>query len=223
MNRSAESANERLWGLAARRRDMNTAARLLPRLVRYQVERFPLTAYAPLVAIASVAAIGWSRAARGAAGYVSTSHGVTAALTMLTAFAVLRVADEHKDAALDRVARPELPVPRGLVTLGELRLSVSVAIAAVVALNAYLMPVALLPLAAVALWTALMTREFFVPEWLRAHPALYLVSHMVILPLILLYGSTVDWLTAGDAAGWAFAASVSITAIVLLMATTSFS
>ena len=44
-----------------------------------------------------------------------------------------------------------------------------------------------------------MTREFFVPEWLRAHPALYLVSHMVILPLILLYGSTVDWLTAGAA------------------------
>lgn len=178
---------------------MTHTAPLLPRLIRYQAERFPLAAYAPLVAIASLAAIGWSRAARGAAGYVPTSHGLTAALTMLTAFALLRVADEHKDAALDRVARPELPVPRGLVTLGELRFTASLLVTAVVALNAYVMPVALVPLGAVALWTALMTREFFVPDWLRARPALYLVSHMVILPLILLYGSTADWLAVGAA------------------------
>ena len=32
-----------------------------------------------------------------------------------------------------------------------------------------------------------MTAEFFVPEWLKARPFLYLVSHMAIMPFIDLY------------------------------------
>lgn len=172
-------------------------APLLRRLARYQAERFPLAAYGPMVAVASVAAIGWSRSSRGAAGFVTASHAGTAAITMLVAFALLRVADEHKDAPTDRVARPELPVPRGLVTLGELRLATTSLVLVVLALNALLLPRALAPLALVAAWTALMTREFFAREWLRAHATAYLASHMAVMPLILLYGTSVDWLVAG--------------------------
>ena len=43
---------------------------------------------------------------------------------------------------------------------------------------------------------ALMTAEFFVPNWLHARPALYMVSHMAIMPLIDLFATACDWLPA---------------------------
>lgn len=180
--------------------DARPRASLVQRLAVYQGERFPLAAYLPLIAMAATAGVTWSRAARGAEGFVSASRWVTGATTMLVTFFLLRVADEHKDAALDRVARPELPVPRGLVTLGELRTVGAVLTVAVVGLNALVAPDLLLPLLAVATWVVLMTNEFFVAEWLRARQGLYLISHMVVMALILLYASAVDWRAGGGRA-----------------------
>jgi 4-hydroxybenzoate polyprenyltransferase len=56
-------------------------------------------------------------------------------------------------------------------------------------------PRLLLPLALVWLWMALMAAEFFAPEWLKARPFLYLVSHMLIMPLIDLFVTACEWLT----------------------------
>lgn len=173
-------------------------ASLIRRLATYQRERFPLVAYLPLIALAATAAIAWSRAARGAEGFVPAAHWGTAAYTMLVAFFLLRVADEHKDAALDRIARPELPVPRGLITLAELRWVGAALGVTAVALNAWLAPSLLLPLGMVLVWGALMTKEFFVPEWLRARHGLYLLSHMLVMALILSYAAATDWLAAGS-------------------------
>jgi hypothetical protein len=41
-----------------------------------------------------------------------------------------------------------------------------------------------------------MTKEFFVPAWLKARPVLYMVSHMAIMPLIDLYATACDWRAA---------------------------
>ena len=95
--------------------------------------------------------------------------------------------------------RPYRPVPRGLVTLGELGW-IGVGGAAIqLALALWLHPplVALLVLAWAYL--ALMSREFFVAEWLRRRPAIYMASHMVIIPLIDLYATACDWLLV---TGW---------------------
>ena len=40
----------------------------------------------------------------------------------------------------------------------------------------------------------LMTKEFFVKDWLVKNPPVYLVSHMLVMPLIAFYVSTFDWL-----------------------------
>ena len=42
-----------------------------------------------------------------------------------------------------------------------------------------------------------MTREFFVARWLKAHPIVYMTSHMVIIPLVDLYATACDWRVAG--------------------------
>jgi 4-hydroxybenzoate polyprenyltransferase len=47
------------------------------------------------------------------------------------------------------------------------------------------------------LWFALMSLEFGIPKWLKAHPTIYLLSHMLLLPLIDLYTTSVEWLPRG--------------------------
>ncbi|HEX2092030.1 MAG TPA: UbiA family prenyltransferase [Longimicrobiaceae bacterium] len=170
---------------------------LARRFLEYQRERFPLAAYVPLIAVFTFSAAAYSRLARGAPGFVPADRFFAGALTALVFFFMLRVLDEHKDAEVDRRYRPELPVPRGLVSLAELRRIGGAALAGVLFLNALLAPVLLWACLAVALWAALMTREFFVPGWLRAHPAAYLVTHMAIMPMIDGYTTGLDWLAEG--------------------------
>jgi 4-hydroxybenzoate polyprenyltransferase len=170
---------------------------LTRRLFAYQAERFPLAGFVPLITLFTVASAAFSRIARHAPGNVSATLLAVGSFTSLVCFFLLRVLDEHKDAADDRRFRPELPVPRGLVSLGELRAVGTAAGTLAVLLNALLAPVMLLPLALVAVWATLMTREFFVREWLRAHAAAYLVTHMAIMPLIDGYTTGLDWLPAG--------------------------
>ena len=188
------------------------------RLMAYAGERFPLAAYLPMILLATAAAIGYSRVARGAPGFAPLGVFLAASFTLLAAFFALRVADEHKDAEVDRLSRPELPVPRGLVTLRELRTTASILGVLALAVNAVLAPALLLPLAGIALWLALMTREFFAREWLRAQPAVYLASHMVIMPLLLLYATATDWMAVGAGPPrslWLFLAASYATGLVL--------
>jgi 4-hydroxybenzoate polyprenyltransferase len=118
--------------------------------------------------------------------------------TSLLFFLQLRIADEFKDFDEDARFRPYRPVPRGLVTLRELA-CVGVA-AGLVQLGLALWLHASLVWLLVPSWVylALMTREFFVPRWLRAHPLIYMASHMLILPLVDLYATACDWRVAGE-------------------------
>lgn len=172
-------------------------ASLPSRLLAYQAERFPLVQFVPLIALFTFSSAAYSRLARGAPDFVPASLLAVGAFTAITFFFVLRVLDEHKDRAVDRRFRPELPVPRGLVTLAELRLAAGFALGLAFALNLLLAPVLLLPCLLIAAWAALMTVEFFVRDWLRAHAAAYLLTHMAIMPLIDLYTTGLDWWAAG--------------------------
>lgn len=172
-------------------------APLARRFWLYQRERFPLPAYTSLTGVFTLSAASYSRHLRGEAGLAPTGLILLGSVTALAFFFLLRVLDEHKDAEQDRRYRPELPVPRGLVSLPELRCLGAGAVTAALGLNAVLAPVLLGPCLLVAAWTALMTREFFLGAWLRARPAAYLVSHMAVMPLIDAYTTSLDWLTAG--------------------------
>jgi 4-hydroxybenzoate polyprenyltransferase len=90
-------------------------------------------------------------------------------------------------------------VPRGLVTLGELRAIGFGAAAMQLALALWLEPTLVWLLLLPWTWLLLMTREFFIAGWLRAHPIAYMTSHMVVLPLIDLYATACDWRVAGEA------------------------
>lgn len=169
---------------------------LAGRLWIYQAERFPLARTVPLLAAFSASSVTASAhlAGRPAPGL---SAYATAFVVVLVFFWQMRAADEVKDADADRRYRPERPIPRGLVSL---RLIVGlgiassfVALAAAFALDPPLVLLALLVWA----WLGLMTVEFFAPKLLHASPALYLVTHMAIMPLIDLFLTGCEWLPAG--------------------------
>lgn len=157
---------------------------LARRLWVYQAERFPLVTHGVLVAILVLGSIGYGAADVSQVGMEALA---VAFFVTLGFFVQLRVLDEFKDAADDAAYRPYRPVPRGLVSLRELSIVGLAAGVLQLGLTLWVIPQAMLYL--VLVWAAmgLLGREFFVGEWLRRHTLIYLFSHMIILPLILLY------------------------------------
>jgi len=117
-----------------------------------------------------------------------------AVVSTLILFFQLRVADEFKDFDIDMRYRPHRPVQRGVISLDELArwAKIGAAVQFVIAMNT---DVGLIPiLMLVWAYMGLMTREFFVPAWLKRHHVTYLLSHMLVMPLIAFYVSAFDWL-----------------------------
>ncbi len=169
----------------------------MKRWVIYQRERFPLIGHAPLVAAFSVSAVCFSRLSRGQSGLPDAKSVFVAFLTALFFFLQLRISDEFKDFEEDSRYRPYRAVPRGLVTLRELAWVGMAAGIVQLALAVWLAPSLIWLLVLAWGYLAAMTREFFVPEWLKARPVMYMLSHMAVIPLIDLYATACDWRVAG--------------------------
>lgn len=175
-------------------------ASVLRRFWIYQRERFPLLGHGMLVTAFSFSAISYSRIARGAEGFVSWSTFFVGIFTTVTLFMLVRILDEFKDAKEDALYRKELPVPRGLVSFSELRTLGILIVIVQILLNLLFFPKMLLIYGIVMMYLALMTKEFFVAEWLKTRQFWYVTSHMFIIPLIDIYASGLDWLLSDVAA-----------------------
>ena len=158
----------------------------------YQKERFPVFAHGPIVIVFCLSVMLFSSLQYDELPDLWRISG--AIVSTLILFFQLRVADEFKDFEIDMRYRPHRPVQRGVISLGELARWAKIG-AAVQFLIALATDVGLIPiLALVWAYMGLMTREFFVPEWLRRHHVSYLLSHMLVMPLIAFYVSAFDWL-----------------------------
>ena len=178
----------------------------------YQRERFPVLAHGLLIAAFSSSAVCFSALLRG------RIRPLPPPLTFIVAFGTaflfflqLRIADEFKDFDEDSRYRPYRAVPRGLVSLRELGILGFAAGVIQLVLGLLLYPSIVLLLAVAWTYLALMSKEFFVGEWLKRHPVVYLVSHMVIIPIVDFYATATDWWLLGPPAGlaWFVAASYS--------------
>jgi 4-hydroxybenzoate polyprenyltransferase len=163
----------------------------------YQKERFPVFSHGIPIAAFSFSAVSFSALLRGSHTLPDWPSLFVAFLNSFFAFLHLRIADEFKDIDEDTLYRPYRPVPRGLVTLRELGW-LGLGTAAIQLLLALALHPPLVILLLVT-WTylALMSREFFAREWLKARPFTYLWTHMLIMPLIDFYATACDWLHLG--------------------------
>lgn len=182
----------------------------------YQAERFPLAKTAPLLGIFSAASITVSARLAGRE-LPHWSAYLAGFLIAMTLFFQMRVCDEYKDLEDDRRFRPDRPIPRGLVTLRQILILGVVSMVVTMLAGLAWHPPVLWFLLLVWLWLAAMTLEFGMPDWLKARPVLYLLSHMAIMPLIDLLLTALEWLPHGRApAGlWLFLALSFVNGCVL--------
>lgn len=160
----------------------------------YQRERFPIVANGLLVAAFSFCAVSYSAQLRGHLAIPPWRELIVAFATSFTFFLQLRIADEFKDFEEDLKYRPYRPVQRGLVSLSELAMLFVLCAVLQASLAIWFQPKLLVLLLITWIYLALMSKEFFVNDWLRRRPITYMLSHMVIMPLIDLYASSTDWI-----------------------------
>ena len=150
----------------------------------YLAERFPVPVTFLLAAATAAAASVVAQEPGFGAGNHSyvfdlSDVGAGAALMFLLLFH-LRVFDEHKDFAQDQATRPDRPVQRGVVTLGELKVAGAIAIGLELA-------IAFAAFGADGVWwllplgySVLMLYEFGAKHWLERHYGVYAISHSAI-------------------------------------------
>jgi len=177
--------------------EMQNKMPFMYRLYQYQKERFPILIHGLLIACFTFSAIAYSRLSRGAEGFIHFLDYAFAVSMTLGLFFLLRLFDEVKDHAEDMQFRKYLPVPRGLIHLSEIQMMIGIVISAqVIALIIFkqqLIPIYLLCLG----YMLLMRVEFFAADWLRKRQVWYILSHMVIIPLVDILASAADWKLAG--------------------------
>jgi len=164
----------------------------LQRLNQYQKERFPLFKHGLLITAFGFSALSYSLLCRGKE-FISSSHFIAGILILIGIFYLLRVYDEHKDAEEDKHNRSHLPVPRGLVSLQELRWTAYVTIGIQMFLLLFFFPKMIVLYLIVMAYMLLMGKEFFVAEWLKKRPFIYAASHMLIIPLADIFAGGLDW------------------------------
>lgn len=172
-------------------------ASLLKRFWLYQKERFPFLTHGLLITCFSFSAVSYSRISRDAMGFIEWEKFLICIFNTITIFFLLRVFDEHKDAEDDAKYRSELPVPRGLISLKELRSIGLFVFFLQIGVNALTYPSMLWLFAGVMIYMSLMGKEFFVAEWLKKHQFWYVVSHMFIIPFVDVFASGFDWYLEG--------------------------
>lgn len=161
---------------------------------QYQKERFPIFKNGILIASFSSSAVSLSALLRGQNNFPPIETFAVSFFVIFLTFFQLRAADEFKDADIDALYRPERPVPRGLVTLQELKFGVIVT-ALIQCVCVYIYDFNLLiPLLFIWAYMALMKVEFFVPKWLKARPIIYMTSHMLIMPIIDFFATATEWI-----------------------------
>lgn len=109
------------------------------------------------------------------------------ALATVSFFFRLRVFDEEKDFAQDALNHPQRVLQTGRVTLPQLRALAWAGAALELGWSAWQgLPTLLLWTVALG-YSLLMRMEFGVGRWLRKQLVLYAVSHMLIMPLVILW------------------------------------
>jgi 4-hydroxybenzoate polyprenyltransferase len=173
------------------------AASRARRWLTYVRERSPLQVLFPVALAQSLSASALVTGDFRAAGIAVSTVGVVALMVLM------RLMDESKDAERDRIAHPGRPVPRGLLSEGEVRRAITVVGGALTALAAVVglavAPVAGAIYGAVVGFAFLMHRDFFIGRLAEGNAFTYAIAHQVIVIPIAIF--SVSCVAPGEAFG----------------------
>ena len=175
------------------------------RFLIYQKERFPFLGHGIMITAFTFSAISYSRICRRAEGFIDWKDFIIGIFATITLFFLVRIFDEFKDKEDDAKYRKYLPVPRGLISLKELKIiGLIVAIIQITVIAIFQTQMLYLYIIVIG-YLLLMGLEFFVPKWLKQRQIIYILSHMIIIPLVDIYSSGLDWLLDEASPHWGLA------------------
>lgn len=176
---------------------MTNTPGLIKRLYSYQKVRFPILSHGLLIGSFTFSAMAFSvmcsRKLYANFELFSLSNFLLAFINTFCIFLLLRISDEFKDAEYDKVHRPHLPVPSGMVALSELKKIGVLVLILITIINVTVNIDRFHLYLFVMLYMVLMYKEFFMHDYLNRHQVLYVISHMMIIPLVDTFASSFAW------------------------------
>jgi len=155
-------------------------------LYPYLKERFPLVNMA-LFAILFLTVYSVAKFYNPLVPFNFTESGILGIFAVIFFFFRLRVFDEIKDYLLDEVNHPQRVLQSGRITLKELKALAAVGVIIEIAWSLKLgIPCFVAWIVALA-FSLLMRYEFFIAGFLKKRLLLYAITHMLIMPLIILW------------------------------------
>lgn len=111
---------------------------------------------------------------------------IYASILALLFFFRLRLFDEIKDYELDIVINPTRPLPRGLLTINDLKFGIIICTTAEYIFLSSFLPDSFRFWILATIWSFFMYKEFFIPTLIKPHLTTYATTHtFVTLPLTL--------------------------------------
>lgn len=105
-------------------------------------------------------------------------------------FLMIRIIDEFKDYEEDCKYRPYRPVPRGLISLKELKVLFIICAILQLIVTAIINPIGILFLIAVWIFFAIMSKGFFIKNFLDKHLLAEVLLDELMMPILILYVSS---------------------------------
>jgi 4-hydroxybenzoate polyprenyltransferase len=99
----------------------------------------------------------------------------------------LRVFDEHKDYEKDCIYHPQRVLQSGLISLNNLKVVAFIGLMLEAGISLWFSPTVFLWWLVAFVYSLLMAKEFFVSRWLEPRLVLYALSHMLIMPVMVLW------------------------------------
>jgi 4-hydroxybenzoate polyprenyltransferase len=180
------------------------SARALPRVTAYLAERFPLLVHGLLIFsfYSSNQFLAHALVEPGQPMRYDV-YSLLGYVTILCFFLHLRIFDDHKDFEEDCKNYPNRVLQRGQITLAELKWICVLAIGLEFFFGYLAGPAAMMSVLVAFAYSVLMLKEFLVRDWLKRHFLVYVICHMLIMPLLamIVFSFTTErylW----DAPGW---------------------
>jgi hypothetical protein len=145
-------------------------------------ERFPLAAYGPMIAVFVAAHVVMAKTSA-AVDFVS----IAAIVVMTTSlFLRLRFFDEIKDYELDCKINPTRPLPRGVLTIAQVKQGITTLTLLELTLALFVFKWAGLWWLLPVLYSFVMFKEFFIGKFIRPHLTTYAIMHTLVSSILVL-------------------------------------
>lgn len=179
----------RHWSIVARARPRAVQLSVIPGLLAWANERFPL-AVALMAFVLYATALSYGRLLTTEGAIPFRSVDLVGFFAGWSFFLMLRVFDEHKDFETDLHNHPQRVLQSGRITLNDLKVLGGLAIGVQIGVSLWIdqgFGRVIILWCVVLGWSILMAFEFFCGEWLQKRLLLYAGSHMLVMPMAMLW------------------------------------